>query len=69
MRWGILFRREVSLTFARIQDIPLTHQQLGGALAWPRQHAEELPARAPDRAQAQPALAPAASAFSMRATT
>jgi uncharacterized membrane protein YdbT with pleckstrin-like domain len=24
MRWGILFRREVSLTFARIQDIHLT---------------------------------------------
>jgi putative membrane protein len=24
MRWGILFRREVSLTFARIQDIQLT---------------------------------------------
>ena len=24
MRWGILFRREVSLTYARIQDIHLT---------------------------------------------
>jgi putative membrane protein len=24
MRWGILFRREIHLTFARIQDIHLT---------------------------------------------
>ena len=24
MRWGILFRREITLTYARIQDIHLT---------------------------------------------
>jgi putative membrane protein len=24
MRWGILFRREISLTYARIQDIQLS---------------------------------------------
>ena len=31
MRWGILFRREVSLTYARIQDIHLTS---GPLLRW-----------------------------------
>mgnify|MGYP000182785968 CR=1 FL=1 len=40
MRWGILFRREVSLTYARIQDIHLTSNAIERWLGLGRIHVQ-----------------------------
>ena len=46
MRWGILFRREVTLTYARIQDIHLPATSWSGGWGWPRSRCRR-PAGAP----------------------